>query len=410
MATVSGNRRVAGGQALAYLGVNPITPPNLLTYGFPPQTDDNHFIIGTLWLVIDPALPSPPSPQIWALGNVVGLNATWVKLYPSSGTGLEEAPTNLGTAIVSNSTLNVFGTNVITTSGSGNTVTVALVNGNNGQLIMGGSTQPIWNNVTSTGGTVTITNGANTIDLSVSMSEVAHTFVTNSGTAIESGGILNVLGSGLLTTSGSGNTVTAAMTGGLNGQVPIGSTSAPTIYANITSSNGSVIITNGPNSINLSVVASANSAFFYYQATNYSKSVSQVDYYLGASVKLTKAFDNNNDVYVGAGSYTTSPSIAGAAYFTAPVNGIYHFGVGVTSSQPVSPGALLYLTIGSQAFQLTISSYTTDIQWATVTTKMNAGQTAYCGYRSWPFNQTIFGGNGSPTFPTYFWGHIVTEL
>jgi hypothetical protein len=40
-------------------------------------------------------------------------------------------------------------------------------NGTNGQILIGGGTIPAWANLTSTGGSVTITNGANTINLEV---------------------------------------------------------------------------------------------------------------------------------------------------------------------------------------------------------------------------------------------------
>lgn len=43
-------------------------------------------------------------------------------------------------------------------------------NGSNGQVLVGGGTGPVWANITSTDTSVTITNGANTIDLSVAPS------------------------------------------------------------------------------------------------------------------------------------------------------------------------------------------------------------------------------------------------
>lgn len=41
-------------------------------------------------------------------------------------------------------------------------------NGSNGQILIGGGTKPVWANITSTDSSVTITNGANSIDLSAS--------------------------------------------------------------------------------------------------------------------------------------------------------------------------------------------------------------------------------------------------
>ena len=63
--------------------------------------------------------------------------------------------------------INTVGTNVITVAGNPgtSTLTASLINGTNGQVIIGGGANPIWANITSTGGSITITTGPNSINL-----------------------------------------------------------------------------------------------------------------------------------------------------------------------------------------------------------------------------------------------------
>ncbi len=82
-----------------------------------------------------------------------------------------------------------------------------------GQLLIGSTASPNIRvgNLTSLGGTLTITNGAGTINLETTGGMAADSFPTNSGTATPAAGVLNVLGTGAMSTSGSGNTVTIAV-------------------------------------------------------------------------------------------------------------------------------------------------------------------------------------------------------
>lgn len=78
---------------------------------------------------------------------------------------------------------NKTGTLTITTltAGVAQTSSVGLVsssNGTNGQILVGGGATPVWANITSTGGTATITNGSGTIDVAVANPNISWTDVT----------------------------------------------------------------------------------------------------------------------------------------------------------------------------------------------------------------------------------------
>lgn len=72
-------------------------------------------------------------------------------------------------------TVTTFGVGVVQSSSTG---VLSSSTGTNGQLLVGGGAAPAWANITSSGGTVTVTNGSNTIDLSVSTPVLAWTDVT----------------------------------------------------------------------------------------------------------------------------------------------------------------------------------------------------------------------------------------
>lgn len=107
------------------------------------------------------------------------------------------------------------------------------INGTNGQIAIAATGgKPAFANITSSGSTITVTNGANTINLETGTA-VATSFVTSSGTATPSSGVLNVTqGSNILTT-GSGNTVTVALT------------SSPSVSGSVTAGTGLVATTGG---------------------------------------------------------------------------------------------------------------------------------------------------------------------
>lgn len=79
----------------------------------------------------------------------------------------------------------------------------------NGQLLIGSTVAPNIRvgNLTSTGGTITITNGAGTINLEAGATTPT-TFVEDIGAAVPVANVLNVLGRSGSKTSGAANTIT----------------------------------------------------------------------------------------------------------------------------------------------------------------------------------------------------------
>jgi hypothetical protein len=75
------NRDLNGLNPLAYLGVNPRTPPLLVTEPRNPTANDYiRFPLGTLWLV-------PPTDDVFILTSKVNNQATWTQLSVGGGGG-----------------------------------------------------------------------------------------------------------------------------------------------------------------------------------------------------------------------------------------------------------------------------------------------------------------------------------
>lgn len=150
--------------------------------------------------------------------------------------------------LAGNLTLSLFGAGVVQTNASGQMFSN---NGTNGQVLIGGGTVPTWSTITAGAG-ISVTNAANSITIAaVGGGTGAASFPTDSGTATQSGSVLNVLGDNLVTTEGSGNTVTVKLTEtGTNGQIPISATGGAPTWATLTAGSG-VSITNAANSITI---------------------------------------------------------------------------------------------------------------------------------------------------------------
>lgn len=331
--------RLTGLNPLAYTGVeatNPAAQQVSRNDRDPGQNDYKGFYLGDLWI-------NETDNTVWILTNMASNVATWAQLETSSGLALQYV-TDSGSAYPLNSVLNVLGDSIIETSASGNTITTSLVNGANGQVLIGGGTASVWANVTSAGGTVSISNGPNSIDIEAVSNLSTSLEADDSGLATELASVINLYGGSNFNTASDGvntltinldNTISIATsltldsltagvmqtsaggvissTNGTDGQVLIGGGAAPA-WANITSSGGTITITNGANTIDLS--KTYDKAPFAYIVQTVNGLADDAWQYLGEDKVLT-ALTSSADFYVGDGAGTK-------ASYTAPVTGKYY--------------------------------------------------------------------------------------
>lgn len=107
--------------------------------------------------------------------------------------------------------VNIVGADLITTTGAGDTLTITLDNGTNGQVILGGGAGPLWASLASSGSTIVYTPGANSLNLEVGAT-VATSYNTDAGTAVPALNVLTVIGGTGISTSGAGSTITITNT------------------------------------------------------------------------------------------------------------------------------------------------------------------------------------------------------
>lgn len=233
-------KRLTGLHPLAYMGVEPSAPPLVVLNDRSPTPNDYYnFNIGTIWLVQDPI-------EIWMLLLLDAGVATWVQLDGGGGAA-PDFPTDSGTAVVAGGELNIFGGDLINTSAVGNTVTVALDEGLDGQVIIGATGgSPAWNYLISSDGTIDIDVGPNSIDLTAAGGEGIDTVPTDIGTATPAAGILNIFGGSVrVLTQGSGNTVTVDVNDTIADQYDTDSGSAIPVGNVLNVFGGNAIATSG---------------------------------------------------------------------------------------------------------------------------------------------------------------------
>lgn len=264
----------------AYVGVEPSSPPALVSYKRAPTEKDNRgFFVGDLWI-------DEVQDDIWILvAQDLGV-ATWIQ-FGSSSTFATSFVADAGTAVPVSGELNILGGVGLNTAAVLNSVSIGMDVGTDGQVLIGGGAAPVLANITSTGGTLAVTNGPGSINIEAVPTGSLETLSGDTGTIFATGGVvtlaggtnintvggggagdeltvnlddsislagtltLNILGAGVVQTDATGYVFSD---NGANGELLIGGGATPA-WANITSAGATVVITNGANSINLEVSA-----------------------------------------------------------------------------------------------------------------------------------------------------------
>lgn len=429
--------RLGGRNALAYVGVEPPQPPNLVVLPRPPTpTDSQNVNIGTFWVVPNP--PSTPE-QVWILVSLSKGVATWVQLYPGSGGGgANEFVEDVGVANALAGVINVIGgasstfTN-INTFGSGNTVevrlndTIQLPNttaaGATGALFLGGNSflHDFGANSTFVGtfaGNLTHSSADNTgigfDSLHALTTATDNTAIgSNALNALTTGNHCNAFGfnAGSSYTSSESHNIVIDNTGtlGESNTIRIGNaanyqnchisgiytatidtTSAFMVLqdnteklgaAQITSTDGSIAVTQTPGFINFAVtgVSTDKPAFLAVLSANtplYPNSTSIIRY-LGTDTLMTAITNIGSAFFIG-------DALGTPASFTAPITGVYqlNFTAGIAYSGSVGTTMQLYITTTARQYSyhalpaevLTVKSITFS-----TLADMTAGDTATFG-------------------------------
>lgn len=182
-----------------------------------------------------------------------------VTITNTGSAGTTSFATDSGTASPAAGVITFTGVNGLTFSGAGSTVTGTL----SSLTVSAGTGISVSGSPVNLGGAVTISTTAT----------VPTTFHTDSGDATPALHAITLAGSGSITTSGAGSTITTALTGmtnhavlvgagtstltklavGTNGQVLIAATGADPAFATLTSSDSSITFSTGANTLSLQV-------------------------------------------------------------------------------------------------------------------------------------------------------------
>lgn len=348
--------KLTGVNPLAYMGVNPSTPPQLIVENFQPNTKlYRNMPIGTTWVVNDPVNRVF---EYWVLLNYVATSqptttptaANWVQVYPQGGSGGSlEVPCDTGTATASAGILNINGDSNITTSGSGDTVVVDL---NDNVSIVGtlaSASLTTSGDIETTAGNLTVKDKITCEDLQV-----------------------KALDGGVVVVDIDGNMDTKY---GAAGQVLLGTNiDGKPEFSYLTSNDNSITFVTGSGSLDLSASSSiaCSKSFCFYQDANiplvvpydggsayrtYSES-----YVLGTATggelsASSPGFDKSASAFYAGGGTSGTP-----AKFTAPATGVYYFylsvlvgglkGIGGSYGYPVFYFVPGMVVTGSSAFNL----------------------------------------------------------
>ncbi len=236
--------------SLSYMGVASATPPNFFMIGRAPTNSDyKKFKFGDIWHQKD-------TQNIWMFTDLNAGVATWTDISIPGSALFTDITVTPGDITITDGGLIIEAiawTSTLRTLADG--TVYGLPDGDDGELLIGATgLTPSWQNITSSGGTVTITNSSNGINLEAAGGTAANTYTTDDANVVapDGAGNVNVVGgTNIGTTGAAANTITVHLDNGTQGQILIGSDSGDSAWANLTSTNGTVTITEGDNTLNL---------------------------------------------------------------------------------------------------------------------------------------------------------------
>jgi len=385
-------RRVTGQEPLSYMGVEATTPPQVITSGrYDPTVNNYNFDLGTIWV-------NWSTNDAFILVNIEGNVAEWVKINNQDLT----VNGDTGSAVSVDDEINIIGNAVLETTGSGDTLTIGHTSAIDGQLIIAATgLDPAWATVTSSDGTITITGGANTLDITRTGGGGTTDFITDAGTANSVGSQINIYGGTNINTAGAGMTVTVNLdntvtlsgkltasdlqgtnlttgvlssdvvgditsSAGTNGQLFIGSTGAAPAWANLTSTSGSIVITEGANSIDLDSISDdieditsnasgASPTAYTLQLSDLGKFILFTSAGVGPNFDIVVEIPPNSSVAFPIGSKITVVKVQNAG------NLWFKQGAGVTiKGAPLASAATIIISPGNTEGQAFLTKTGTD--------------------------------------------------
>lgn len=117
--------KLSGINPLAYIGVEPSQPPQMLIEPRSPTINDRTYNLGTYWLVASP--PPTTNWELWILVDLTAGIATWIQLFPGGGGGAVQFDEDVGIAVPALGIVQVKGGENINTVGDNlNKITINL--------------------------------------------------------------------------------------------------------------------------------------------------------------------------------------------------------------------------------------------------------------------------------------------
>lgn len=221
--TKYGGKKLTGKHPLAYMGVEPISPPEMISYSRSPTAADyKGHNVGTIWFTTNPV--TRIASEIWMLVGLSPLGtATWKQLYPGAA-GELTVTTDLATPSISAAlVIQLLGqAGIISTTGSGganNIVTIGMPNGtmDGGVLISSNGGAPVWNTLTA-GNAIDIAQAPGTITISSTLKVYGNGGLT--WAEPNAAGRINIIGAlGTTVVGDNVNTITITAGGGGGGSV-----------------------------------------------------------------------------------------------------------------------------------------------------------------------------------------------